>query len=80
ADVLAELEGGLAGEPAALIERALAINPDHPQGLWLAGTLAYQDEAFDEARAYWEHLLATLPAESPEADVIRGNLAELTLR
>lgn len=80
ADVLAELEGGLAGEPAALIEQALAIDPEHAQGLWLAGTRAYQDEAFDEARAYWERLLAVLPAESAEAEVIRGNLAELTLR
>ena len=80
ADVLAELEGGLAGKPAALIEQALAIDPGHAQGLWLAGTRAYQDEAFDEARAYWERLLAVLPAESAEAEVIRGNLAELTLR
>jgi cytochrome c-type biogenesis protein CcmH len=80
ADVLAELEGSLAGEPTALIGRALAIDPEHPQGLWLAGTGAYQAEAFDEARAYWERLLAVLPAESPEADVIRGNLAELSLR
>ncbi|QTF92901.1 c-type cytochrome biogenesis protein CcmI [Halomonas sp. BM-2019] len=80
ADVLAELEGSLAGEPAALIEQALAIDPEHAQGLWLAGTRAYQAEAFDEARAYWERLLAVLPADSPEAGVIRGNLTELSLR
>ncbi len=80
ADVLAEIEGDLSGEPAALIERALAIDPEHAQGLWLAGTRAYQEEAFDEARAYWGRLLTILPAESPEAEVIRGNLTELTLR
>ena len=80
ADVLAELEGGLAGKPAALIDQALAIDPEHAQGLWLAGTRAYQAEAFDEARVYWGRLLAILPAESPEAEVIRGNLAELSLR
>lgn len=80
ADVLAELEGSLAGEPMVLIDRALAIDPEHAQGLWLAGTGAYQAGAFDEARAYWERLLTVLPAESPEAEVIRGNLAELTLR
>lgn len=80
ADVLAELEGGLVGEPAALIEQVLVIDPEHAQGLWLAGTRAYQEDAFDEARAYWERLLAVLPVESPEAEVIRGNLAELTLR
>lgn len=80
ADVLAELEGGLAGEPAALIEQALAIDPEHAQGLWLAGTRAYRAEAFDEARDYWERLLAVLPADSAEAEVIRGNLAQLALR
>ncbi|MGJ7458799.1 c-type cytochrome biogenesis protein CcmI [Halomonas sp. MA07-2] len=80
ADVLAELEVGLSGEPTGLIERALAIDPEHVHGLWLAGTRAYQDAAFDEARGYWERLLAVLPAESPEAEVIRGNLAELTQR
>ncbi|WP_373183709.1 c-type cytochrome biogenesis protein CcmI [Halomonas campaniensis] len=80
ADVLAELQGGLAGEPAALIEQALAIDPEHAQGLWLAGTRAYRAEAFDEARGYWERLLGVLPADSAEAEVIRGNLAQLALR
>ncbi|WP_438816566.1 TPR domain-containing protein, partial [Taklimakanibacter deserti] len=77
ADVLAELEGGLAGEPAALIEQALAIDPENAQGLWLAGTRAYQAGAHEEARAYWERLLAVLPEGTAEAEVIRGNLMQL---
>jgi cytochrome c-type biogenesis protein CcmH len=77
ADVLAERQGGLAGEPQALIEQALAIDPEHPQGLWMAGTLAMQEADRDTARQYWERLLAVLPADSPEAEVIRGNLAQL---
>lgn len=77
ADVLAEIEGSLEGEPAALIEQALAIDPEHAQGLWLAGTRAYQAGAHDEARAYWERLLAVLPEGTAEAEVIRGNLMQL---
>jgi len=77
ADVLAEIEGSLEGEPAALIEQALAIDPEHAQGLWLAGTRAYQVGAHDEARAYWERLLAVLPEGTAEAEVIRGNLMQL---
>ena len=77
ADVLAEIEGTLEGEPAALIEQALAIDPENAQGLWLAGTRAYQAGAHEEARAYWERLLAVLPEGTAEAEVIRGNLMQL---
>ncbi|TFH87635.1 c-type cytochrome biogenesis protein CcmI [Billgrantia azerbaijanica] len=77
ADVLAERQGELAGEPAALIERALALDPDHPEGLWMAGSLAFQSGDEARARRHWERLLGVLPPESREAEIIRGNLAEL---
>ncbi|MGM0782627.1 MAG: c-type cytochrome biogenesis protein CcmI [Pseudomonadota bacterium] len=74
ADVLAERKGGLSGEPATLIEKALDIDPDHPQGLWMAGSLAFQNQELATARHYWERLLEVLPSESREAEIIRGNL------
>ncbi|QOR37161.1 c-type cytochrome biogenesis protein CcmI [Billgrantia diversa] len=77
ADVLAERHGGLAGEPEGLIERALALDPDHIQALWLAGTLALQQNSPDEARNHWQRLLVLLPPESPGVEVIRGNLGQL---
>ncbi|MGR2738738.1 c-type cytochrome biogenesis protein CcmI [Billgrantia sp. Q4P2] len=77
ADVMAERQGTLAGEPQRLIERALAIDSRHIQGLWLAGSLAFQQQEMGAARAYWERLLAVLPETSPEAEVIRGNLDRL---
>ncbi|MBW6392621.1 c-type cytochrome biogenesis protein CcmI [Billgrantia antri] len=77
ADLLAERKGSLAGEPAALIERALAIDPEHVQALWLAGTLALQQADETAARRYWQRLLGVLPAESAKAEVIRGNLDQL---
>lgn len=77
ADLLAERQGSLVGEPQALIERALALEPDHIQALWLAGSLALQQNSPDEARGHWQRLLTLLPPESPEAEVIRGNLGQL---
>lgn len=79
ADVLAERQGSLEGAPRALIERALAIDPDHAQGLWMAGSLAFEEADFEAARRHWEHLLGVLPGDSPEADIIRGNLSQVGL-
>src|SRR5690554_745385 len=76
ADVLAEQQGTLAGEPRRLIEQALAIDPYHPQGLWLAGSRAFLDGEMDAAGSYWERLLSVIPEDSPEAEVIRGNLMQ----
>ncbi|WP_181869937.1 c-type cytochrome biogenesis protein CcmI [Halomonas sp. DQ26W] len=79
ADVLAERQGSLEGEPRARIEQALAIDPDHPQGLWMAGSLALEIADLEAARRHWEHLLGVLPGESPEAEIIRGNLSQVAL-
>ncbi|MCE8021776.1 c-type cytochrome biogenesis protein CcmI [Halomonas sp. MCCC 1A11036] len=77
ADVMAERQGGLSGEPLRLIERALEIDPHHAQGLWLAGSEAFLEGEVESARRYWERLLGVLPPDSPEAEVIRGNLAQV---
>ncbi|SEG05077.1 c-type cytochrome biogenesis protein CcmI [Billgrantia desiderata] len=77
ADVMAERQGSLAGEPLQLIEQALEIDPHHAQGLWLAGSWAYLEGEMASARGYWERLLGRLPPDSPEAEVIRGNLAQV---
>ncbi|MCE8023840.1 MULTISPECIES: c-type cytochrome biogenesis protein CcmI [Halomonadaceae] len=78
ADVMAERQGGLSGEPLRLIEQALEIDPYHAQGLWLAGSRAYLEGEMTSARDYWERLLDVLPPDSPEAEIIRGNLAQVT--
>ncbi len=75
ADVLAVTRGGgLDGEPMDLVKEALALDPEHVQGLWLAGSAALQKEDYAQAREYWEQLLAVLPAGSEEAGIIRDNL------
>jgi cytochrome c-type biogenesis protein CcmH len=78
ADVMAERQGSLTGEPLRLIEQALEVDPYHAQGLWLAGSQAFMEGEMDSARSYWERLLSILPEGSPEAEVIRGNLTQVT--
>ncbi|SEK74083.1 c-type cytochrome biogenesis protein CcmI [Halomonas daqiaonensis] len=78
AEVLADRQGTLDGEPQVLIERALELDPDHAQGLWMAGSLALQRGELAVARRHWERLLAALPPDSDEAEVIRGNLMQLS--
>ncbi|MCQ9377922.1 c-type cytochrome biogenesis protein CcmI [Methyloversatilis sp. XJ19-49] len=66
ADVLAMSKGRqLSGEPEAMLAKALAIDPDHPKALALAGSAAMQRGDKAGARKHWERLLKLLPPESP---------------
>lgn len=66
ADATALIAGGnLAGEPSSYLERALALQPDHPQALWLAGLSAAQQNDLQRAREHWDRLLPLL-ANNPE--------------
>ena len=54
ADALAMSRGGaLAGEPEALVTKALLMNPDHPVALWLAGIAAQRRGDQKAALGYW---------------------------
>ncbi len=77
ADVLGEAKGSLQGKPKELIDKALALAPEHPQGLWLAGTAAYHEQDYPNASHYWERLLSVLPPDSEGASIIRSNLDEV---
>jgi cytochrome c-type biogenesis protein CcmH len=77
ADVLAMSNGGvLAGEPAALIQQALRIDPEYPKALALAGTVEFEQEKYEQAAAYWERLLAVIPADSKLAESVNDSIAE----
>lgn len=61
ADVVAMAHGGkLAGRPRELIDRALALDLDHPKALEMAGSAAYEQGRYRDALAYWRPLLAKL--------------------
>jgi len=66
ADILATLQGNLDGKPRALIRKALEIEPEHPQGLWLAGADDFESGRYAEAIGRWEKLLALLPPQAEE--------------
>lgn len=59
ADALSRVQGGnLNGEPAALVQRALRLAPDHPKALSLAGRDAFERRDWKTAVQHWERLVA----------------------
>ncbi len=77
ADVLAMTnDGSLIGKPTDLINEALKLDPEYPKALALAGTAEYEKKDFDQAAAYWERLLAVIPAESQLAQSVKESIAD----
>lgn len=67
ADALGMAQGGkLAGKPRELIDRALALDTQHPKALEMAGSAAYEQGDFGETLRYWRPLLAKLDAGSQQ--------------
>lgn len=70
ADVMALSSGGLlAGQPTVHIEKALELDPNHPQAHWLAGLAQAQLGNNDLALNYWrklEPMLADYPQQQEE--------------
>lgn len=61
----------LAGAPQARVAKALAIDPEHPRALDLAGSAAWEQRHFAAAARHWKRLLAQMSASD-------GRYAELT--
>ena len=62
ADALGMAQGSsLRGRPTELVQKALAINPNHPRALEMAGSAAYEAGDYPRAILYWEQLLVQLP-------------------
>lgn len=81
ADAVASTHGGLlAGEPEALVQRALKADPDHPKALALAGTLALERGDPALAARHWARALAGVDPGSATARQLRGALDEARQR
>ena len=81
ADLLASAAGGrFEGRPISLIEKALKLDPNNPQALWLSGSAAFVEGRLDKAIADWEHLVTLFPAGSEDAQMISANIAEARAR
>jgi cytochrome c-type biogenesis protein CcmH len=76
AEALALAHGNtMAGAPARLLERALAIDPAHPKSLWYGGLAANEVKDYPVAVERWESLMAQLPADSDNARQLQQHLA-----
>jgi cytochrome c-type biogenesis protein CcmH len=77
ADALGMTHGrNLQGKPLELVERALAIDPDHWKALALAGTAAFDRKDYGAAIAYWERLKRVVPADSQIGQSVEASIAE----
>jgi len=73
AEVLARAnKGTLEGKPTELLAKALKIDPDEPQALFLAGAAASDRQDFTAAAEYWERLLPQLEPGSEEAKSLQA--------
>lgn len=68
---------GLDGEPEALLQRALKLDPHHVPTLALLGSAAVERGDTAAAVVYWRRVLAELPADSEMAASVRESLAKV---
>jgi cytochrome c-type biogenesis protein CcmH len=78
ADVAAtNANGNLSGKPAALLERALKIDPNNGMALWLSGTAALNEKHYDRTLALWERLSRLLQPGSEDAQTLQGAIDQV---
>lgn len=77
ADVAAANAGGnFEGRPSELIAKALKLDPDNLQALWLSGSAAFARRQYAQAIADWTRLKNQLPPESDDARMLAENIAQ----
>lgn len=78
ADVVAtNANGNLSGKPAALLEKALKVDPNNGMALWLAGTAAMNEKNYDRTLALWDRLSKMLQPGSEDAQTLQGAVNEV---
>ena len=76
AEVIAGINGDqLAGEPAALIKRAVSLEPNLPHALWLAGFAALSEGEPAAAVAYWQRLSASGSVGAEQVERLQSLIA-----
>ncbi|MCK5667996.1 MAG: c-type cytochrome biogenesis protein CcmI, partial [Gammaproteobacteria bacterium] len=77
ADALTMLHGGkLSGKPQELIEKALALEPEHPIGLWLGGMAFAEQGEYQAAIDYWNRLLPQLVNNETDLSKVKEMIAQ----
>ena len=64
----------LSGDPERLLQRALALNPQHVQALALLGSAALERNDHAAALGFWKKVLALAPAGSGMARSIQSSI------
>ena len=77
ADALAMKQGRrLQGEPETLIAKALKLEPDNVKALALAGSAAFDRQAYRDAIRHWERVLTLVPADDEFARSVASSVRE----
>ena len=77
ADLLAvRANDNIEGRPLELVNKALALDPQHPMALMMSGVAAYRRNDFALAVARWEKLLAVIEPGSTDAQQIEADIAD----
>ncbi|MGC2456519.1 MAG: c-type cytochrome biogenesis protein CcmI [Gallionellaceae bacterium] len=77
ADALAMASGQkLAGHPTLLIKTALALDPNNPKALALAGAAAMEIGEYPAAIQYWEKLLKIIPKDTENAKMFADGIQQ----
>lgn len=71
ADALAMTHNTLMGAPTKLLDRALKLDPNNAKTLALLGTAAMERGDYAAAIRHWEKLLTLVPADNPDAQMIK---------
>lgn len=74
ADSLAMTNNTLMGAPTKLLEKALKLDPNNLKTLALSGTAAMERSDYANAIRHWEKLLKMVPADNPDAAMIKDGI------
>lgn len=66
----------LLGEPGELIKKALALDPENPKALELAGSAAFESKNYREAINYWQRLQQKTPGDSELRQVLSERIEQ----
>ncbi|MBI4741440.1 MAG: c-type cytochrome biogenesis protein CcmI [Betaproteobacteria bacterium] len=77
AETLSQVNGGrLQGKPGELIARALKIDPEDPQSLFMAGLAASERSDFGAAADHWSRLLTKIDPGSEDYATLEDYIAK----
>ena len=69
-------QGNFAGQPWAIIQRVLTVDPQHLNALLLAGSASYSELNYRSALRFWERAREVVEPASPEAPELDRAIAQ----